>query len=76
LHGCCDFADLLARPPAEARLLLTEGEEGTGTFAAPADRLRPGLGAALRARVVRAAAHTSEGQRASREHAVFDPWLG
>jgi hypothetical protein len=75
LHGCRDFADLRARPPAEARLLLTEGEAESGAFAAPADRLRPGLGAVLRARVVRAAAHTSEGQRASREHAVFAPWL-
>jgi accessory colonization factor AcfC len=75
-RGYRDLPDILARPPAEARLLLTEGEEEAGAFAAAAERLRPGLGAALRARVVVTAANSGEAQRAWREQPVLDAWLG
>ena len=75
-RGYRDLPDLLARPPAEARILLTEGEEEAGAFAAAADRLRPGLGVALRARVALTAPNTGEAQRAWRERAEFDAWLG
>lgn len=76
-QGITGLRDLLSRPPAQSRLLLTEAEEDRGMWAEAAALGGAGMADALRERVVAVLPNSGEAQGAWRGRAdAFDAWLG
>ena len=76
-RGITGLRDLLSRPPAQSRLLLTEAEEDRGMWEEAAARGGAGLVQALRDRVAEVLPNSGEAQRAWRARPdAIDAWLG